>query len=201
MDRSLLVRAPVRALELASVERVEPGWPRNLHVPRGAASGPHGGLQPAQRGHQYRPAQHHPALLGRYCFIAPVTRLRRAIHAGFAIRFVYRRFHEHHGIPGSGPYPIRPRDRKSTRLNSSHVSISYAVFCLKKKKIISSTMNVSSLASGRCVQTSKCCCLSVTAGACGAGGGGGTPGGSFVFFQYKNAADFATLSLPDALPI
>src|SRR5690606_41437341 len=27
-----------------------------------------------------------------------------------------------------------PRDRKSTRLNSSHVKISYAVFCLKKKK-------------------------------------------------------------------
>src|SRR5690625_6173658 len=29
-------------------------------------------------------------------------------------------------------------DRKSTRLNSSHVAISYAVFCLKKKKISSS---------------------------------------------------------------
>src|SRR3989442_15403142 len=29
-----------------------------------------------------------------------------------------------------------PADRKSTRLNSSHVRISYAVFCLKKKKII-----------------------------------------------------------------
>src|SRR5690554_7577526 len=28
-----------------------------------------------------------------------------------------------------------PQDRKSTRLNSSHVRISYAVFCLKKKKI------------------------------------------------------------------
>src|SRR5439155_27308714 len=28
----------------------------------------------------------------------------------------------------------RPGDRKSTRLNSSHVAISYAVFCLKKKK-------------------------------------------------------------------
>src|SRR5258708_8106230 len=28
----------------------------------------------------------------------------------------------------------RPRDRKSTRLNSSHQIISYAVFCLKKKK-------------------------------------------------------------------
>src|SRR5690625_6459442 len=33
-------------------------------------------------------------------------------------------------------YEIRldPGDRKSTRLNSSHVAISYAVFCLKKKK-------------------------------------------------------------------
>src|SRR5690606_40444204 len=28
------------------------------------------------------------------------------------------------------------RDRKSTRLNSSHVKISYAVFCLKKKKLL-----------------------------------------------------------------
>src|SRR5690348_17468877 len=41
-------------------------------------------------------------------------------------------------------HPARPwcpktpnRDRKSTRLNSSHPSISYAVFCLKKKKTIS----------------------------------------------------------------
>src|SRR5262245_63671895 len=34
-------------------------------------------------------------------------------------------------VPASG----RPRvDRKSTRLNSSHLGISYAVFCLKKKK-------------------------------------------------------------------
>src|SRR6266851_4955190 len=30
--------------------------------------------------------------------------------------------------------PPRPSDRKSTRLNSSHITISYAVFCLKKKK-------------------------------------------------------------------
>src|SRR5438067_12347854 len=41
---------------------------------------------------------------------------------------------------GAGPRPCTggssasPQDRKSTRLNSSHVSISYAVFCLKKKK-------------------------------------------------------------------
>src|SRR5207249_11931035 len=31
-------------------------------------------------------------------------------------------------------HPQQRQDRKSTRLNSSHVSISYAVFCLKKKK-------------------------------------------------------------------
>src|SRR5439155_11946009 len=30
---------------------------------------------------------------------------------------------------------FQPQDRKSTRLNSSHVAISYAVFCLKKKNI------------------------------------------------------------------
>src|SRR5690348_17599790 len=34
----------------------------------------------------------------------------------------------------SSPSPTRQSDRKSTRLNSSHPSISYAVFCLKKKK-------------------------------------------------------------------
>src|SRR5579871_6934099 len=32
------------------------------------------------------------------------------------------------------------RDRKSTRLNSSHVEISYAVFCLKKKKTTKKTI-------------------------------------------------------------
>src|SRR5437667_3273074 len=44
--------------------------------------------------------------------------------------------------PSLGPGRARPRpgpagsarDRKSTRLNSSHITISYAVFCLKKKK-------------------------------------------------------------------
>src|SRR3712207_8017398 len=33
-----------------------------------------------------------------------------------------------------GQLPGHPGDRKSTRLNSSHANISYAVFCLKKKK-------------------------------------------------------------------
>src|SRR5476651_2774706 len=36
---------------------------------------------------------------------------------------------------GSWEIPLWLRDRKSTRLNSSHANISYAVFCLQKKKI------------------------------------------------------------------
>src|SRR5690554_1684326 len=36
-------------------------------------------------------------------------------------------------VPGIHSYSIIYIDRKSTRLNSSHVRISYAVFCLKKK--------------------------------------------------------------------
>src|SRR2546427_1644959 len=40
------------------------------------------------------------------------------------------------GAPGGGAgAPQEGGDRKSTRLNSSHSQISYAVFCLKKKKI------------------------------------------------------------------
>src|SRR5437870_8701342 len=51
------------------------------------------------------------------------------------------RSREHHRVSRRGvpvaARPVAPRpvlDRKSTRLNSSHVAISYAVFCLKKKK-------------------------------------------------------------------
>src|SRR3712207_8562094 len=38
-------------------------------------------------------------------------------------------------IAGAALKPNDGRDRKSTRLNSSHANISYAVFCLKKKKL------------------------------------------------------------------
>src|SRR5437773_5062858 len=37
---------------------------------------------------------------------------------------------------------LRMRDRKSTRLNSSHITISYAVFCLKKKTLAQSDLHV-----------------------------------------------------------
>src|SRR5207253_8957012 len=40
-------------------------------------------------------------------------------------------------------FEVDTRDRKSTRLNSSHVAISYAVFCLKKKKNSKETNSIS----------------------------------------------------------
>src|SRR3712207_8070698 len=51
--------------------------------------------------------------------------LRRRLH-------LHRLMPEHE--PVSAPPPGEQIDRKSTRLNSSHANISYAVFCLKKKK-------------------------------------------------------------------
>src|SRR3712207_8808316 len=55
--------------------------------------------------------------------------LRRAAGA------VQRRAHP--AVVGGGEGDGGPRDRKSTRLNSSHANISYAVFCLKKKRQLS----------------------------------------------------------------
>src|SRR5947199_7884997 len=52
--------------------------------------------------------------------------------------------------------PCRQEDRKSTRLNSSHLGISYAVFCLKKKKStrLNSSQQILSHA-GSCVNKDK----------------------------------------------
>src|SRR3712207_8519264 len=55
--------------------------------------------------------------------------------------------HSDHRSWAAGRGPFWP-DRKSTRLNSSHANISYAVFCLKKKKnkhILSSISNISTI--------------------------------------------------------
>src|SRR5258705_4061418 len=55
----------------------------------------------------------------------PYTTLFRSLLVDLALGHV-----DHQALAGAGC----PRDRKSTRLNSSHLGISYAVFCLKKKK-------------------------------------------------------------------
>src|SRR5690625_6235247 len=48
---------------------------------------------------------------------------------------VVEEFQDVYFIEKTNEFRGRYQDRKSTRLNSSHVAISYAVFCLKKKKI------------------------------------------------------------------
>src|SRR2546427_371023 len=55
--------------------------------------------------------------------------VRRNVHGGVQESLEKRLLEQ-----GSGPGVSAAVDRKSTRLNSSHSQISYAVFCLKKKK-------------------------------------------------------------------
>src|SRR5690606_41523657 len=59
----------------------------------------------------------------------------RLRHGGRLVRFRPDRTPESCTYVQLEEVPPAELDRKSTRLNSSHVKISYAVFCLKKKKI------------------------------------------------------------------
>src|SRR5688572_18418873 len=81
------------------------------------------------------------------------------------------------------------QDRKSTRLNSSHSQISYAVFCLKKKKYLG-------------------CQTIISANNCGMAGVGSTfflswltNTRSYSSFSTYSTTQISTLSLHDALPI
>src|SRR5256885_10897774 len=55
------------------------------------------------------------------------------------------------------PQPARMPDRKSTRLNSSHLVISYAVFCLKKKKTTAMPEMTDGVSSTRAVAVTAPC--------------------------------------------
>src|SRR5688500_19567722 len=80
----------------------------------------------------------------------PYTTLFRSGCLSHAARSKHKGMEPGQGVPGAGDRVeahlcVRNyfgRDRKSTRLNSSHLVISYAVFCLKKK-----TSNTSTVAS------------------------------------------------------
>src|SRR5690606_39855294 len=64
-------------------------------------------------------------------------------------------------LPATDINPCAPmdaigrKDRKSTRLNSSHVKISYAVFCLKKK----TSLGMMNLAARGCIQAQRQSCM------------------------------------------
>src|SRR5690606_39627079 len=67
-----------------------------------------------------------PALIGGWCWL--FAQFRREIGN------VDNLTGGHHSQPVADIFELAHVDRKSTRLNSSHVKISYAVFCLKKKR-------------------------------------------------------------------
>src|SRR5947209_17419089 len=64
----------------------------------------------------------------------PYTTLFRSQHAVHPQKLSFGR-DEGHPNGGKAKSAFKGIDRKSTRLNSSHANISYAVFCLKKKKL------------------------------------------------------------------
>src|SRR2546430_7721318 len=82
----------------------------------------------------------------------PYTTLFRSI-LGFVKRFHLAGFNLHiHAIGDLAVRTAIDADRKSTRLNSSHSQISYAVFCLKKKNPLHSILVTSTPHAPPCVQ-------------------------------------------------
>src|ERR1022692_3316940 len=88
-------------------------------------------------------------------------------------------------------------DRKSTRLNSSHLVISYAVFCLKKKKrnqntfcILDPTGKTRIVGKNHVARCPSCAEV-----------GHDRSGVIFFFFNDTATTEIYTLSLHDALPI
>src|SRR5699024_12529972 len=75
----------------------------------------------------------HDALPISWCLLEARQRAFRACLVAGLPRAGRRATPEDPGCARLSSKAPRPGDRKSTRLNSSHVSISYAVFCLKKK--------------------------------------------------------------------
>src|SRR5690554_7493050 len=70
-------------------------------------------------------------IVGTYTLLEATRQYWQALEAEKKVNF---RFHHISTDEVYGDLPHPSEDRKSTRLNSSHVRISYAVFCLKKKK-------------------------------------------------------------------
>src|SRR5450432_4081770 len=111
------------------------------------------------------------------------------------------------GLPGhrSGhrrtPYFASPADRKSTRLNSSHDQISYAVFCLKKKKKRPPCVATpTSAVSGPTGRASPTVGTIVTPSSVSPAGRVESSIATF-FFNDTATTEIYTLSLHDALPI
>src|SRR5215472_7590650 len=101
------------------------------------------------------------------------------------------------------PEEPAPTDRKSTRLNSSHLGISYAVFCLKKKKKRHKPAPEPYLLAAKRLGVNRALVLehSVAVIASGRAAGFELLAVNFFFFNDTPTTEIYTLSLHDALPI
>src|SRR3712207_6978028 len=89
--------------------------------------------------HDALPIFEHPVVVGEHV---------RCDRSGEGVLGVGVDVHLHHAVVDGRADLLCRRarpDRKSTRLNSSHANISYAVFCLKKKKIITKNIMITHL--------------------------------------------------------
>src|SRR6266571_1573055 len=116
----------------------------------------------------------------------------------FPYTTLFRSISPHHRVANIHSCSLSPAwmlDRKSTRLNSSHMSISYAVFCLKKKKdydaALESGQHPADRASfGSLIKVAELTFHLGDRGTCRA-----------FFFNNTATTEIYTLSLHDALPI
>src|SRR5574342_435218 len=127
-----------------------------------------------------------------------------SLHDALPIYACSQKCHSAVLLPGSS-VSAKPSDRKSTRLNSSHHRISYAVFCLKKKK---TEKTGSGRGRARCTtaRAPGSCAPRLASSAAWPGGAGAAPPvclSLFPFFFFNDTAttEIYTLSLHDALPI
>src|SRR3982750_2210313 len=118
----------------------------------------------------------------------PISRLRRPVHR--------------HPRPRSHRREPRLGDRKSTRLNSSHQIISYAVFCLKKKTNDENQAHAPPQSTGRRSAGEGRAARHTNSGCDGPCGARRAPRSSpsFFFFNDRATPEIYPLSLPAPLP-
>src|SRR5260363_202519 len=165
------------------------------------------GSTPSVRSHRAETPSSHPERQGRYRAAQGNRTAHRLSSPALLSAQAQLRRPPSAQLPRSSPpagflrLPRRDRsdaDRKSTRLNSSHQIISYAVFCLKKKKFNDQRLHERAqqptrLRAQRIVAHEATTCLTLTV----------LNSAELIFFFFNDTAttEIYTLSLHDALPI
>src|SRR5208283_5728772 len=133
-----------------------------------------------------------PALVGRPLF--PGSGTADNLTQNYPLRVLSGELLRHGHLPLWDPY-IWSGDRKSTRLNSSHITISYAVFCLKKNKTRAVNVSAPKRSLRRTSAQSR---KDIVGGPIRSARARAR--GCLFFFNDTTTTEIYTLSLHDALP-